>query len=479
MKFLQPLFIFIAFFLLSCHDDMDDIIQPVETVDINEFIWKGMNNMYLYKEDVPQLADNYFSSQEELHSFLRNFDQPEDLFYDALVADQDRFSFLVDDYIELEKSFSGISVSSGMDYGLVRFSGNSNRVFGYVRYVIPDTPAANAGLSRGDIFYSIDGVVLDLDNYSDLLSREQFELGLATITGNVLSPSGETVDLRQEEYSENPVYMVKTLETPSGKVGYIMYNSFTHTYDPELNAAFANLQAEGISELIVDLRYNGGGAVESAVDLASMITGQFEGEIFAKQEWNETYQEYFEQEDPERLINRFNNKIGNGTTINSLGMSRVYVLTTSSTASASELLINGLSPYIEVIQVGTNTTGKFQASVTLYDSPDFGRRNANISHHYAIQPLIYKSMNAQGRTDYLEGLSPDVYFSEDILNMGELGDTQEPLLQAALNHIQGIQSRMRMNMQTFEVIDERGSNELLYRKMYIPEISPNQIQHIQ
>ena len=232
------------------------------------------------------------------------------------------------------------------------------------------------------------------------------------------------------------------------------------------------MKSDGISDLIIDLRYNSGGAVESAVDLASMITGQFEGEVFARQQWNQTYQEYFEKEDPERLINRFNTKIGNGDAINSLELSRVYVLTTKSTASASELLINGLSPYIEVIQIGENTTGKFQASVTLYDSPDFGRRGASINHQYAIQPLIYKSLNAQGKTDYLDGLTPAIYQVEDILNLGALGDPDEALLALALSHIQGIQLKMKRSTgQTFETIDESGSKELLYQQMYIPSIT--------
>lgn len=468
MKFLRPLFILFIFFLVSCHDDIDDVIDPADSSEINEFIWRGMNNMYLYKKDIPQLADDYFGTQK-LHNFLNGFNNPEDLFYDGLVSSQDQFSFLVDDYIALEKSFSGISLSSGMEYGLVRLSSDSDRVLGYVRYVLPETSASLAGLVRGDIFYSIDGEDLTLDNYSALLAREQMELGLAVVEDRVLLPSGESVQLKKAEHSENPVHLVKTIETSSSKVGYILYNGFTHTYDDKLNDAFARLKSEGISELIMDLRYNGGGSVESAVDLASMITGQFQGEVFAKQQWNQTYQEYFEQEDPERLINRFNDKIGNGDAINSLELSRVYVLTTQSTASASELLINGLSPYIDVIQIGENTTGKFQASVTLYDSPDFTRRRASIDHQYAIQPLIYKSMNVQGKTDYLDGLTPAIYQAEDVLNLGSLGDPDEALLQAALNHIQGIQLKMKMfTGQNFEAIDESGSNELLYQQMYIP-----------
>ena len=115
------------------------------------------------------------------------------------------------------------------------------------------------------------------------------------------------------------------------------------------------------------------------------------------------------------------------------------------TASASELLINGLEPYINVVQIGERTTGKFQASTTLYDSEDFGRRGANPNHTYAIQPMIFKTLNANGKTDYHDGLNPDIELIEDIENLGIIGDLNEPLLQAALNDIQGIPLQMQMN----------------------------------
>ena len=472
MKILRSLLVLVPLVLVGCHDDMDDVLRPADNLEINEFIWRGMNNIYLYKEDIPQLADDYFSTKEELADFLRKYPDPEDLFYDALVSPQDRFSFLVDDCVELEKSFSGISLSPGMDYGLARLSGSEN-IIGYVRYVLPNTSAARAGINRGDIFYAVDGIELTLENYRELLNRKNLILDLAEAQGNQLVRTGVSISLEQEEYTENPVYLTRVFETSSGKVGYLMYNSFTHNFDPELNKVFGEFQSEGLTDLILDLRYNGGGSVETAVDLSSMITGQYDGEIFAKQQWNEDYQEYFETNDPEGLINRFNSKIHTGEAINSLNLFRLYVLTTGSTASASELVINGLSPYIEVIQVGTKTTGKFQASVTLYDSPDFNRRNASVNHKYAIQPLIYKSMNSAGKTDYIEGLPPAIPAVEDILNLGILGDPDEPLLSAALNHIEGNSTLMMFSTSSkdsFEVIDESGSMDILYQQMYLPEL---------
>ena len=104
------------------------------------------------------------------------------------------------------------------------------------------------------------------------------------------------------------------------------------------------------------------------------------------------------------------------------------MLTTRNSASASELMINSLKPYIAVIQIGTATGGKYQASITIYDSPNFRRENVNPNHTYALQPLVFKSANKDGVSDYDNGLEPSVTLSEDIGNLGILGDVNEPLL---------------------------------------------------
>lgn len=473
MKFIKTIFLsfFFGSLLTGCFEDLDDVILDASTLEINNFIWRGMNDIYLYKEDVPQLADDYFADQEELNDYLDDFSKPEDLFAD-LVAPQDRFSFLVDDYVELENALEGIAVTTGMEYGLVRISGSTSAVIGYVRYVLPNTPAAAAGIERGDLFNSINGTPLTLQNYASLLQLPSYDLGLAAFGESGIVSTGEVATLEKEQYTENPVFLAKVFELANGKTGYLMYNSFTGSFDDRLNEVFRMFEAEGIEHLILDLRYNGGGSVESAVDLGSMITGQFQGEIFSTKQWNESYQAYYEEHDPEGLLNRFNDKIRTGEQINNLGLTQVYVITTLRSASASELLINGLEPYIDVIQVGERTTGKFQASVTLYDSPDFKRRGANPGHTYAIQPLVYKSANAAGVTDYLNGLNPDVPIREDLSNLGIIGDPDEPLLNAALNHIEGRMPARKAASRFYELVGESGMNEILYKKMFIDNPPP-------
>jgi C-terminal processing protease CtpA/Prc len=157
--------------------------------------------------------------------------------------------------------------------------------------------------------------------------------------------------------------------------------------------------------------------------------------VFARQVWNQKVMTFFNQENPELLINRFTNSIGNGNTINSLNLNKVYVLTTGSTASASELIINSLKPYIAVVQIGTTTVGKNDGSITLYDSPTFGRNNRNPNHRYAMQPLVLKIADKNGNGEYQGGIDPTLEQSENPANLGVLGDQNEPYLNTAINDI--------------------------------------------
>jgi len=463
-------------FFTSCSDDADDAIdKPIvngRDLTVENFIYRGLNEIYLYKADVPELANDFFPTQTERNDFLDNFTTPEDLFYNGLLAPQDRFSFLVEDYVELENLFSGISTTNGISFGLVRYCEDCTDIFGYVRYVLPGTSADTEGIKRGDVFSTIDGQQLTDSNYNNLLDPETYTIGLATLNGSSISPTGVTVTLTKQAYTTNPVLVSKTLDVDGKKVGYLFYTSFTADFDPQLNAAFGEFQAAGVTELVLDLRYNGGGSVRTATDLASMITGQFAGEIFTKEQWNAEYQAYFESSTAlkERLSNKFNTTLKTGELINSLNLGRVFILTTSRSASASELVINGLDPYIDVVQIGETTTGKFQASVTLYDSPDFGRLNANLNHTYAIQPLVLKSTNSAGVSDYIEGLTPDFKIKEDFENLGMLGEPNEPFLKVAIDVILGNRISIPAGVEIFKPVGESGMDQIDYQKMYIDKI---------
>ena len=434
-----------AFLVVSttaCFEDQDD--NPTNNgtnsaLTINDFIWNGLNAFYLYKDDVPNLANDRFVDQAEKTAFTSSYPSPEAIFGDLIFQPGvvDRFSFLVDDYIALEQQFAGITKNNGMEFGLVFYPESDFEIFGYVRYILPGTDAEAKGLTRGVIFNTVDGVQINNDNFSSLFSADTYTIGLATFDGENVTPTGETVTLTKVEYSEDPIFVSETLNVSGQNIGYLMYNGFISNFDEQLNNAFGEFAANGVTDLVLDLRYNPGGSVLSSITLASLITGQFTGEIFTTEQWNSDNQAFFEANDPERLINRFRNDTRNGSALNSLNLNRVYILTTRSSASASELVINGLEPWITVNQIGRTTRGKFSASTTLYDSENFGREGANPDHTYAMQPLILKSLNANGVTDYFDGLAPDTELGEDYTNLGVLGDPTEPLLAEALFQITG------------------------------------------
>lgn len=445
----------------SCFKDNDDTLQTATVEDIQNFIYRGLNFFYLYKADTPELANDAFTSEEEKNNFLNSFNSPETLF-EYLRSPQDRFSLLVDDYVELENALNGISLSNGMEFGLVLYPDGSGNVFGYVRYILPNTSAQTEGLRRGDIFNTIDGQQLTENNFIDLLAPDSYTIGLATFDGTTITPTNETASLVKVQYSENPIFQSNTIQVNDVKIGYLLYNAFTSEYDSQLNSVFSQFQTDGITELVVDLRYNGGGSVRTATYLASMITGQFANQLLYTEEWNTDRQADYAEN------GTFPSSFANGgEAINSLNLNRVYILTTARTASASELIINALAPYINVMQVGDTTTGKFQASFLLYDAPapNFSRNQANSGHTYAMLPLVFKTANAAGVTDFIDGLPPDINIPEDYANLGNLGDINEPLLAAAINDILPTPSPLRQNFNQLEEISETKANSPLYQIM--------------
>ncbi|MBT3919673.1 MAG: peptidase S41 [Flavobacteriaceae bacterium] len=445
------LLITISTLFVSCFEDLDDNIQSASDLDIENFIYRGLNYFYLYKADTPELANDNFANQGELNTFLNSFETPESLF-SFLKSPQDRFSLLVANYNELEDALNGVSLNNGMEFGLVYYPNNSSNVFGYIRYVLPGTGAASKNLERGMIFNSIDGQQLTNTNFSGLLSLNSYEIGLATFDGTAITPTGESITLVKQQYTENPILIAETLTVEGQKIGYLMYNAFTRDLDSQLNGVFAQFKADAITDLVIDLRYNGGGSVETAIDLSSMITGQFYNQVFANEEWNTDRQA--EYASPKL----FDNQIFTGEAINSLNLTKAYVLTTKRSASASELVINGLNPYIDMTQVGDTTTGKYQASFLLYDAPapNFSKSQANPGHTYAMLPLVFKTSNAVGFTDYAEGLFPDIQLKENYTNLGVLGDVNEPLLAAALNDILSIpQPQPRSTTQFNELLENK------------------------
>ena len=490
-KFLLLLVLSIGLFA-SCSDD-DEIksentdsslvIEGNLDLEIKDFVWKGMNFWYLYKAYIPKLQDDAFSTQQQYATYLDQWNSPEEFFEDGLLYSDDEFSWIVDDYERLENSFAGIRKTSGANISLSYISNDSNNLAGIIRYVIPGSPADEAGLKRGMIFIRIDDVILTDTNYGDLLGSESYELGIAEFTESGIEATGEKITVIKEELTENPIHIAKTIDLNGTKVGYLMYNSFVHNFDQELNEVFQNFKNENVSELVLDLRYNGGGRVSTAADLASMITGQFKGKTLIRTRYNDNIESLLSEN---AKMTKFDDMIFDGDEsdeghenhnsmpINSLNLNKVYVIATRSSASASELIINGLAPHIDVIHIGEKTVGKVQASVTLYDAdvPYYEKEGLNPDHQYAMQPLISTSVNSDGEA-YPEGLIPDIPKSEAWDNFGILGDITEPLLATALNQIsttRQLQEAIKAGNFRPEFIAESNQDEDAYRNMYIDEI---------
>jgi len=433
---------FAALALTSCFDDMDDNIIPASTLEINDFVWKGMNVFYLYKSEVPNLADNRFATDEEYNNYLNDFGSPEQLF-ESLKHNPgtvDRFSRIYDNYFDLQNQQAGTTLNNGIEFNLYRVPGSETEVFGAITLVLNNSVADNLGLQRGQIFRAINGEPLNdasIDDLSDPIYQDSYTLNFADYNDNntpeladdTITLNGQSADLTKAIYTENPVHVTQVLNVNNENIGYLMYNQFNRNFDAALNDAFAQFQAAGVSELVIDLRYNGGGSVQTAAYLGSMVTGQFTGEIYSKLFYNENL-----SNNNQNFL--FTSSIEGVGAINSLNLSRVYVLTTERrTASASELVINSLSSYIEVVVIGENTVGKTQASQTIYDSPDFSFDNVNVNHTYAMQPLIANSTNVNDQLVPPNGLQPDIELRERAHTLGTLGDVNEPLLAAAIANI--------------------------------------------
>lgn len=473
------LFAFLAIFTFQSCQDQDDVAATPANLDVQNFIWNGLNLYYLWQADVPNLSDTRFANQKEFNTFLNGYPEPETLFESLLYKPEslfpapgqavDRFSWIVDDYLELEGALQGTTNNNGVEFGLSYKSSGSSDIIGWVRYIIPNSNAATKDIKRGDIFYGVNGTQLTVSNYQALLfgSNNDYTLNMATITGGTITPNGKNIALTKTVLDENPILVNKVIFSGSHKIGYLMYNGFYANYDTQLNDAFGALKSQGITDLVLDLRYNGGGSVETSARLASMITGTFTGQVFAKQQWNAKIESYFAANEPESLKNLFPDKIGT-TPINSVGMTKIYILTSASTASASELVINGLKPYITVVQIGDITTGKNVGSVTLYDSPDFGKTNRNPNHRYAMQPIVLKIVNSLGFGDYQSGLVPNFTLKETVSTLDVLGNTTEPLLSLAIGKITGT-GRVKQSTPgiQFEYFKDSKSINSLQNQMYL------------
>ena len=471
----------------SKNDDITPVVNDAVKLEkpINDFIWKGMNSWYNWQPNVPDLANTKDDEQDAYYTYLNATADSEDFFYSLLFQEgtTDRFSWIVDDFVALNNSFQGITKSFGIRLQAVQINTAGDIIF-YVRYVALNSPADLAGIKRGDIINALDGVVLNEGNYNatvSKLSNETVTLSIVTENGTLIADKTITATV----ISEDPVYFKKVFADINGKkVGYLVYNGFRSSYNDELNTAFAYFKNEGINELILDLRLNGGGSVLTSAYLASMIDASAGTETFAKLTFNAKHTSQNSSYTFQNILNIYD---ANGTktgdeSINRLtGINKLYVLTSSSTASASEMIINGLKPFMPVKVVGTTTYGKNVGSITLYDSPssDYtSESSANSAHLYAMQPIVFQIYNKLDQSDYTQGFVPDIEVKEYQFwnNILPFGDENEVVLKAALDDIRGVSARQTKSLKFSEIkeIEVSKLEKRFEKEMYINDEFFNQ-----
>lgn len=447
-KHLQIALLFLlSFAIFSCDkkDDPTPTVDPSSETAVNNWIQDVMDQVYYWLDDMKTpIADD---------------SDPEDYFESLLNRPTDRFSYITPDYQELINSLNGITLEAGYEFTLYRESSSNDNVLAEVTYIKKNSPASAVDLKRGDRIRKINDTQMTLDNYRELLDEistthtiDHYRLNEETLVFENLG----NLSLTPVQLAEDPNYLDSIYTINDQKVGYLVYNFFapgpgtsSTQYDDETDAIFAKFKSGAINHLILDFRYNGGGYVSSAVNLASLIAPAVTtSDIFYKTKYNSFLSQYSEFQNVQTAFESKSENLGN-----TLEGNRIYILTSSRTASASELIINGLKPYMDVYIIGDVTYGKNVGSIPFEDED-------NAENAYGILPIVTQSFNSLDQSDYTNGFTPNVEALESSELLLPLGDVNEILLRTALEQITGESSSGR-----FQKLDREDIGSTLDRKV--------------
>lgn len=422
--------------LASCSDD-DDSVTPFHgdtisavTIEANRFVSDAMSDYYYWVDEMPDL------------DYRRQADT-EEFFYD-LLSSKDRFSYITSDADAMLGNFQGKYTDFGWEYILSFLSDRKDTVAAIVTYVYDESPAAKAGARRGDIIYAVDGTLMTGSNYQSLFlgaSSGQF----TALRVNEGQKETVSYSITAAEIVQNPVALAKVISQPDGsKVGYLFYTSYSYTFNSDLIAAFKKFKDEGVTDVVLDLRYNTGGDLEALSCMCDILAPA--SAVAAKSEY--LYYEFNSklQSLPDYSREATGLHFSDEPGVN-LDLSRLVILVGADTYSASEATIWSLKPYLDVTLIGATTGGK-NSMMYVMSPADFTYANTGEPYYsssinnWLIMPIVAIYKNTTGKsfdTSGDSGLQPDFYVADlaNLLTEGvkPIGDPEENLLAAAISYL--------------------------------------------
>lgn len=410
---------------------------------VNLFAFNTIKSYYLWidEPDVASEMNSWVSSMEPLAKVKQIRHK------DSSGQEIDRWTQLTNDYESFIKSVDGTSKTYGYDFILMYVDESHARICAVITYVYPGTPAAKAGLKRGDAIMTVNGKAMTPDNYYELANNELHSANGCKIGMH----NGDEHELTPVEMCCDPVLVHKTFDCGAKKVGYLLYMSYTRDSYQSLAEAMKQFKADGVTELILDLRYNTGGYTVTAQTLSSMLAPAKcvqNGDVYLKEVYNSTMAAIYGDE-PSRFKTNYS-FTDNGKSIKYditdalLAPEKIYVLTGSNTASASEATVCGLSPYVPITLIGAQSHGKYCSGVVTDAESFFKHNESKLSpeeyqkalkdtHNWGLYVMLSRYSDANGVTRCMpNGLKPDIEAKDNPIDGYQLGDPEESLLKIAL-----------------------------------------------